>query len=111
MNEVMNVDVAQARDVVAQGALLLDVREDSEFEVGHAPQAHHVPLGDVPDHLDDLPRDRQIVCVCRSGGRSKRAATFLMENGFDVVNLEGGMTAWAQTGAPLESELGEATIG
>ncbi|MGA2432980.1 MAG: rhodanese-like domain-containing protein [Acidimicrobiales bacterium] len=111
MADLVNVDVAQARDLVAGGALLLDVREDAEFDLGHAPGALHVPLADVPDQLAELAKDRQIVCVCRSGGRSARAANFLMENGFNVVNLEGGMTAWAESGAPLESDDGNPVIG
>ena len=111
MADVQNVDVAQARELIAGGALLLDVREDSEFELGHAPGAKHVPLAEVPDHLDDLPRNTKIVAVCRSGGRSMRTSTFLLEQGFDVVNLDGGMTAWAESGAPLESESGEPAIG
>jgi rhodanese-related sulfurtransferase len=109
--DLSNVDVEQARALVDEGALLLDVREDSEFERGHAPGALHIPLAEVPDHLEDLPRDRQIVAVCRSGGRSSRAGKFLIEQGFDVVNLEGGMTAWAQQGAPLEAESGDPVIG
>jgi rhodanese-related sulfurtransferase len=111
MAELVDVDVEQARELLAAGALLLDVREDSEFELGHAPGARHVPLAEVPDHLDDLPKDSTIVCVCRSGGRSRRAGTFLLEQGFDVVNLEGGMTAWASSGAPLEADTGEPAIG
>ncbi len=111
MADLSNVDVEQARALVDEGALLLDVREDSEFERGHAPGALHIPLAEVPDHLEDLPRDRQIVAVCRSGGRSSRAGKFLIEQGFDVVNLEGGMTAWAQQGAPLEAESGDPVIG
>ena len=111
MADLVNVDVDQARELVAQGALLLDVREDAEFDLGHAPGALHVPLAEVPDHLDDLAKDRRIVCVCRSGGRSARAANFLLEQGFDVVNLEGGMTAWAEADGELEAESGEPVIG
>ncbi len=111
MADLSNVDVQQARALIDEGALLVDVREDSEFEMGHAPGALHIPLAEVPDHLEDLPKDRQIVAVCRSGGRSSRAGQFLIEQGFDVVNLEGGMTAWAQQGAPLEAESGDPVIG
>jgi rhodanese-related sulfurtransferase len=111
MTDLVNVDVDQARELVALGAVLLDVREDSEFELGHAPGAHHVPLAEIPDHLHDLAKDSRIVCVCRSGGRSARAGKFLLEQGFDAVNLEGGMTAWAEAGAPLEADHGEPAIG
>ena len=110
MDGIVNVDVNQARELVSRGALLLDVREDSEFDAGHAPGARHVPLALVPDHVAEFPDDRQIVCVCRTGGRSARATKFLVENGFDAMNLEGGMTAWVQDGGPLESDGGDATI-
>jgi rhodanese-related sulfurtransferase len=111
MPDLVNVDVDRARELVTQGALLLDVREDSEFELGHAPGALHVPLAEIPDRLEDVAKDRRIVCVCRSGVRSARAGHFLLEQGFDAVNLEGGMIAWAESGAALESDHGDPVIG
>jgi rhodanese-related sulfurtransferase len=90
---------------------LFDVREDDEFKLGLAPDALRIPLAEVPDHLKGLPKDRAIVAVCRSRGRSSRAGQFLLEQGFDVVNLEGGMSAWAQQGAPLEATNGDPMIG
>lgn len=110
MGTMMNVDATRAQEMVREGALLLDVREDDEWDAGHAEDALHVALSSVPDALDDLPRDRLIVCVCRSGGRSARAGNFLVEHGFDVVNLEGGMTAWRDSGYALVSDDGEPTI-
>ena len=107
MGDLKNVDVAHAQRLRAAGALLLDVREVDEWDAGHAPAAQHVPLSSVPDVLDDLPHDRIIVVVCRSGGRSARAGQFLVEHGFDVANLDGGMTAWHEAGAELQSESGD----
>jgi rhodanese-related sulfurtransferase len=111
MAQIEDVNVNEALKLLDQGALLLDVREDDEWDLGHAPHATHVALSEVPDHLDEFDKSRQIVCVCRSGGRSKRAGQFLLEQGFDVVNLAGGMTAWASEGAPLASDKGDPTIG
>jgi rhodanese-related sulfurtransferase len=110
MSEMTNVDAARAQEMIQEGALLLDVREDDEWDAGHAANALHVALSSVPDVLGDLPRDRVIVCVCRSGGRSARAGNFLTEQGFDVVNLEGGMTAWRDSGLELVSDEGEPAI-
>jgi rhodanese-related sulfurtransferase len=110
MTELSNIDVAAAQHLLSEGAFLLDVREENEFAAGHAPDAHHTPLSSVPDVLEDLPRDRVIVCVCRSGARSARAANFLLEQGFDAVNLEGGMHAWHDAGAPLLSPDGEPRV-
>jgi rhodanese-related sulfurtransferase len=110
MGPMENVDVARALQLLDEGALLLDVREDSEWEAGHAAPARHIALSSVPDFVDELPRDRVIVCVCRSGGRSARAGQFLAEQGFDVVNLEGGMTAWHAAGVELVGDGSEPTI-
>lgn len=111
MAQIENVNVDQALELLSNGALLLDVREDVEWEQGRAPEAIHISLAEVPDHLDDLDKERKIVCVCRSGGRSARAGQFLLEQGFDVVNLDGGMTAWADEEKPLIGDHGEASIG
>jgi len=110
MSQIENVDVARANVLLREGALLLDVREDDEWEAGHAPMARHLALSTVPDFVDDLPRERLIVCVCRSGGRSARAGQFLLEQGFDAVNLEGGMNAWHAAGNPLVSVEGDPRV-
>ena len=107
MNEIDDVDVASALTLINEGAILLDVREDEEWEAGRAPMARHVALSSIPDVVDDLPRDRVVICVCRSGARSARAARFLLEHGLRVVNLEGGMTAWSVAGAEMVSDGGE----
>jgi len=107
---VREVSVNEAIELLDGDAVLLDVRQEDEWNVGHAPVASLIPLAELPDHLDELPRDRQIICACRSGGRSLRAATFLQENGFDVVNLAGGMMAWFAEDLPFKSDSGEATI-
>jgi rhodanese-related sulfurtransferase len=89
---------------------LLDVREDDEWQAGHAALATHICLGEVPEHVDDLPRDRVIVCICRSGARSGRASKFLLEQGFEAVNMEGGMLAWAGDDQPLVADSGAPVI-
>ncbi|MGH9019854.1 MAG: rhodanese-like domain-containing protein [Acidimicrobiales bacterium] len=104
MDDVRAVDPAEARDLVVRGATLLDVRDDSEWSAGRAPGAIHVVLSDLPDRVDELDRSRLVVCVCRVGGRSLRAAHFLHEEGFEVANLDGGMVAWAEGGGDLESD-------
>jgi rhodanese-related sulfurtransferase len=103
---VPEVDATEGRSLVEGGALLLDVRQPEEWVAGHAPGATFVPLGEVPAHVDALPRDRRIVAICRSGARSGRATEFLVGQGFDAVNLAGGMKAWAQEGYPVETDDG-----
>ena len=93
----LEVNVQQLSERLARGddIFLLDVREPHEWAAGHLEQATHIPLQQVPASLDSLPRDREIVVYCRSGGRSARAQQFLMSSGFQrVKNLIGGMMAW-----------------
>lgn len=110
MVEPRGVDVDEALELAQQGAFLLDVREDDEWQAGHAALATHISLGEVPDHVEDLPRDRVIVCICRSGARSGRASKFLLEQGFEAVNMEGGMLAWAGDDQPLVADSGTPVI-
>jgi rhodanese-related sulfurtransferase len=100
------VGAQEAFERVREGALLLDVREPHEWNAGHAAGARHVPLWELPERLDALPRDRQVLVVCRSGHRSSRATSLLVRSGFDAVNLDGGMRAWVTAGLPLEAEDG-----
>ncbi|MGC9667125.1 rhodanese-like domain-containing protein [Planosporangium sp. 12N6] len=104
-NQVPGVTAADVSDE----AFLLDVREDEEWVAGHAPGAHHVPMHTVPARLDEIPADRDVVVVCRSGGRSAQVTAYLVAMGRDNVrNLDGGMAAWARTGRPMVSEDGSA---
>lgn len=92
---------------VAAGAYLLDVRETDEWSAGHAPDAHHLPMSDVPARLAEIPTEGDVVVVCRSGGRSGQVVAYLMGNGWDNVrNLAGGMQQWATAGRPVVSEDG-----
>jgi rhodanese-related sulfurtransferase/glyoxylase-like metal-dependent hydrolase (beta-lactamase superfamily II) len=88
------------------GAVLLDVREADEWIAGHAPGATHVPMREIPSRVEELPRGRRIVAICRSGGRSRAVAEALIGAGFDAVNLTGGMRAWEAAGLPIETEHG-----
>lgn len=79
---------------------LVDVREQWEWDAGHIEEARHVPLGELPARLDELPRERPVVVVCRSGARSADATEFLRAQGFDAHNLDGGVQLWTGEGLP-----------
>ena len=97
----MNVPQVSISEV-PDDAVILDVREQDEWDAGHAPSAVHIPLGELPSRLGDLPDDQEtLAVVCRSGGRSSRAVAWLSQQGFDVANLDGGMRAWRGAGKPL----------
>jgi rhodanese-related sulfurtransferase len=94
---------------LTEDAYLLDVRDPDEWAAGHAPSAHHLPMMEVPGRLDELPSDRDVVVVCRVGSRSAQVVAYLMNQGLDnVINLDGGMYAWAAAGRPMVSEDGNA---
>jgi rhodanese-related sulfurtransferase len=103
---VPEVGPGEARAMLDAGAALLDVREVDEWQAGHAPDAQFIPLGEVAARTNELTTDRRIVAICRSGARSERAARFLRAQGFDVVNLTGGMRAWATAGLDVVTDDG-----
>jgi rhodanese-related sulfurtransferase len=87
---------------------LLDVREPDEWAAGHAPEAHHLPMMEVPARMGEVPTDTEVVVVCRSGGRSGQVVSYLIGNGWDNVrNLDGGMQSWSAAGRDLVSENGQ----
>jgi rhodanese-related sulfurtransferase len=86
--------------------ILLDVRNADEWEAGHAPNAQWIPLPDLEGARFQLPMNRRIVCVCRSGARSARATESLLEWGFEATNMTGGMKAWAEAGLSVVREDG-----
>jgi rhodanese-related sulfurtransferase len=92
-----------ALERVAAGALHIDVREDDEFAVARIPGAVLLPLSEFLDRYDvELPRDREIVVSCRSGARSGRVVEFLRHQGYQAVNLAGGILDWEADGLPVE---------
>jgi len=93
--QVVDVSAEDGRQMVETGGLLLDVREADEWDAGHAPEAVWIPMGELQARVEELPRDRRIVAICRTGARSHAVAAALLGAGFDAVNLDGGMRAWA----------------
>jgi rhodanese-related sulfurtransferase len=83
------------------GALALDVREPEEWAAGHMNGSVWIPLGELQARAGELPRDRPLVVVCRSGSRSRYAADALVAAGWDASNLSGGLHAWTAAGMPL----------
>jgi rhodanese-related sulfurtransferase len=82
-------------------AYILDVREPDEVAQAIVPGAHHIPLATLPARIDEVPRDRAVYVMCHAGGRSARATQFLAGEGFDAVNIDGGITRWYGDGLPI----------
>jgi rhodanese-related sulfurtransferase len=102
--DVAQITPAEAADAVSSGAVLLDVREDDEWQAGHVAGALHLPLSALALRAGEIPAPpTQLVLVCRMGSRSQMLAEALVARGrADVANLDGGMQAWAAAGLPLE---------
>ena len=100
--DIAEVPAAQ----VPENAYLLDVRENDEWDAGHAPGALHVPLGTLGERVDEVPKGQKVYVVCRAGGRSAQAAQALNKAGWDAVNVAGGMQDWAAAGRPMETDSG-----
>ena len=93
---------------IADDAYLLDVREEDEWTAGHAPGAHHLPMMELPARIAEVPTDRDVAVICRSGGRSAQVVAYLMRNGWDQVrNVAGGMNEWAAAGRPVVGGNGQ----
>ena len=111
MNGMDDVEVSQAQIVDVPSTfdgsvVLLDVREDDEWQRGHAPSALHIPMGQVPSRIAEISADAKLFVVCQAGGRSQRVAQYLARNGYTPVNVEGGMLAWAGAGRPVIADDG-----
>jgi rhodanese-related sulfurtransferase len=93
--------------VVSGRAVLVDVREESEWVAGRIPASVHVPLSQIRRRGKRVvPEDKEIVCVCRSGARSALAAAMLSDDALKAANLAGGVRAWVREGLPFEDTFG-----
>ena len=90
-----SVTPKEAAERLSRGEIeLVDVREPDEWRAGHAPGARHIPLADLPAHLDDLAGNGPVAFVCQAGGRSKAATDLAGGHGIQALNVDGGMLAW-----------------
>ncbi|WP_315968829.1 rhodanese-like domain-containing protein [Aeromicrobium massiliense] len=99
-HEIPSTTVDQLPDPLPADLVVLDVREDHEWEAGHVEGAVHVPLAQVPERAGELDPQKRTLVVCHLGGRSARATAYLQQLGHDVINLDGGMDAWQAAGRP-----------
>lgn len=105
-SDVPQVEVSALPPEFGEAAVLLDVREDDEWRLGHAPDAQHIPMGDVPARIGEIDPDKELFIVCHSGGRSHRVALYLQRIGYEASNVDGGMLAWARAGRSVVTDDG-----
>ena len=102
--DIPEIDVEQLA-VARPSGVVLDVRERAEFVGGHVPGAVLVPMGQLPAHMVELDRERDIYVICASGNRSSAMTDLLRAAGFDAVSVAGGTNAWVESGRPIERGL------
>lgn len=105
--EVHHLDAPDARRRVESGAMLLDVRNPDEWEAGHVEGATWIPMHQIVDRQGELPTDREIVVICKVGGRSAKVAEALVTAGYDAANVAGGAEAWQAAGFPIVTSDGQ----
>ena len=104
--EAKEVSRDEARKLIDEGAQLVDVRAEHEWEVGRIAGATHVPLPELPQRLGEIDKDRPVVVYCRGGNRSTMATDALAEAGYDAAKLSEGIVGWSEEDFPLEPEGG-----
>ncbi len=103
MPENAEVSPKASREAIDGGAMLIDVREKSEYNELHIPGSVLIPLGELPARLAEVPADRDVYVHCRMGGRSGRAVDYLRAFGrTNSFNVTGGIEAWQAAGLPVE---------
>jgi rhodanese-related sulfurtransferase len=110
MNGIPTVSVDQVPDPLPGGLSVLDVREPVEWAHGRIEGSVHIPMSELVDRLDEVPADRQVLVVCKVGGRSARVVQYLVQSGREAVNLDGGLLDWAAAGRPLVADDGDAIV-
>ena len=83
------------------GAVIVDVREPREHEQAHVEGTIDIPLGELVTRVDEVPRDTTVYVLCHVGGRSAQATQYLEAQGFDAVNIDGGIVEWYRAGLPV----------
>jgi rhodanese-related sulfurtransferase len=104
--ETREVSREEAQKLVADGAQLVDVRAEHEWEAGRIAGATHLPLAELAERTGDIDKDRPVVVYCRGGNRSTMATDALAEAGYDAAKLSKGIVGWEEAGLPLEPEAG-----
>ncbi len=97
-----DVSPVEGYQMMQNGAFLLDVRTQEEWDQYHAIGATLIPLDELPNRLNELPKDKQIVVICHSGNRSKSGRDILLSNGFQATSVTGGLLQWYANNLPFE---------
>jgi rhodanese-related sulfurtransferase len=105
-DEPREVSREEAQQLIAEGAQLVDVRAEHEWDAGRIAGAKHLPLAELSERVDEIEKDRQVVLYCRGGNRSTMATEALAAAGYDAAKLTEGIVGWSEAGLPLEPDDG-----
>lgn len=105
-DEAREISRDEARKQIEDGAQLIDVRADHEWEAGRIAGATHLPLAELVERAGEIDKDRPVVLYCRGGNRSSMAAEVLAADGYDAVKLSEGIVGWEEEGLALEPDGG-----
>jgi rhodanese-related sulfurtransferase len=108
--EVGQAEMSDVPTKFDQSVVLLDVRENDEWQRGHAAGAQHIPMSEVPARIGEIDPGTKLFVVCQLGGRSLRVARYLARNGYAPINVNGGMQAWADAGRPVVIDGSAGTV-
>jgi rhodanese-related sulfurtransferase len=107
MADAQEIQPQEAQQLVEGGtAVVVDVRDEDEYEAGHIAGAKHVPFDRLNDEAAGVAKGNKVLFYCKSGDRSATAASAFAGSGFDAYSISGGLEAWAEAGLPLDPEDG-----
>jgi len=98
----MEISIPVFADALKDGGFVLDVREESEYALGHVPGAVNIPLGQLKHRIKELPENEHLYVICQRGGRSLKATEFLIEEGREASSVAGGTAEWIVSGGAVE---------
>jgi rhodanese-related sulfurtransferase len=107
LSEPREVSREEAQKLIEEGAQMVDVRADHEWEMGRIEGATHLPLAELAERSGELDRNRPVVLYCRGGNRSTMAAQALAAEGYDAAKMSEGIVGWSEAGLPLAPEGGQ----
>lgn len=99
MQEITTTELA----ALGESAIIIDVREDGEYEQVRVPGSTHIPMSDFVTRIAEVPKEETLYIMCAAGGRSAQVTAYLAQEGYDAVNVQGGINAWQSAGLPSES--------
>ena len=100
--QALEVNVDQAYQMYQDGAFVVDVRTQEEWDEYHVPNVPLIPLDELPNRLNEIPKDEEILVICRSGNRSQEGRDILLQAGYNATSMAGGVKEWYAKGYPIE---------